>query len=516
MAKIDTIKIHPAIGIARLGNSPRGFFVGPERPGVYTPARRGYRDSQGRIKHQAARFRLFGYDKDGTLIGEITSQNANITWTVNLANKKAEWIKFQGRQSITDQVLRRNPTVTDRNSLIISPGPRSLNGPSKSASFDTGTFLRTPVHLGDIRTDNYGRLLVLGGFGKSGSPTNQPLEEFANNDGWYDDVSDGPVTAIIKLNDSGQIIRAVGAWVICAAPKFAPPIENVITLYDTLLQVAVDKLGLQLPSQPSFTNDIYPLLQRAINLKWVSGMVAHPTAHEPEEEAEHVEPHGGVEGPGHSTLPAVIPPPGLAEDRETIFLKLRDPSLPGEQPSGESDMPMIHSDFYPAESNQPLTRIQYGNLEKWKDGNFINDWTGPQVPSKLITPAGLDRAALESCVGGAFYPGFEAGWMLRDTYEYSEPFRLNPTNLSPGDVTKQMAVPWQADFIECGQEGELAWWPAQRPDEVFPEAGGPQSAWTRDLVDSKEDMVEHWHRLGFIVKKEMMGDAMYVETERDA
>jgi len=32
MAAIKTIKIYPAIGIARLGNSPTGFFIGPERP----------------------------------------------------------------------------------------------------------------------------------------------------------------------------------------------------------------------------------------------------------------------------------------------------------------------------------------------------------------------------------------------------------------------------------------------------------------------------------------------------
>src|SRR6202045_1908305 len=38
------------------------------------------------------------------------------------------------------------------------------------------------------------------------------------------------------------------AWVICPPPKFAPPIGTIITLYDTLLQVAVDKLGLQFPA----------------------------------------------------------------------------------------------------------------------------------------------------------------------------------------------------------------------------------------------------------------------------
>lgn len=510
MAKIETIKVHPAIGIARLGNSPTEFFIGPEKPGVHNRPTGGYRDAQGRIKRQAARFRLFGYDKNGKLVREITSKDGTITWTVSLANKKAEWIKFQGRKSITNQNLRRNPGVADRNSLIINPGPRSLNGPNQAASFDTGTFLGTPAPLGDMRTRKQGRLLVLGGFGKSSSPTNILISDFANNDGWHDDVSDGPVTATVKFKNNGEIVNAVGAWVICAAPKFAPAIAHVITLYDTLLQVAVDKLGLKLPAKPSFTKDIYPLLQRAIKMRWVSGMVAHPMAHADEQEPMH-ERHGDVPGPAHSTLSAVIPPPGSASARAAIFARLRDPALPGAQSAAESDMPMIHSDFYPADSNQPLTRIQYDMMKKWKNGNFINDWSRPPAASQLITPAGLDRSALESCVGGAFYPGIEAGWLLRDTYKYSEPFRLEPTNLKPGDVTKQMAVPWQADFTDCAQEGELAWWPAQRPDEVFPESGGPQAAWTRGLVASMADMVQKWDRLGFIVKK----GGRYVETERD-
>jgi len=203
MAKIATIKIHPAIGIARVGNSPTEYFVGPEKPGVHTPPPGGYRDAQGRIKRQAARFRLFGYDTKGKLIGEVTAKDADITWKVSLANKKAEWIKFQGRKSITNTSLRRNPTVTDRNSLIINPAPRSLSGSNQAASFDTGKFLGVSVPLGDMRTEKDGRLLVLGGFGKSASPAHMLLSEFANNDGWYDDVSDGPVTASVKFKNGG-------------------------------------------------------------------------------------------------------------------------------------------------------------------------------------------------------------------------------------------------------------------------------------------------------------------------
>ncbi len=488
MAKITTIKIHPGIGVARLGNSPTEFFIGPEKPQVHVRPSGGYRDKQGRIKRQAAGFRLFGYDKNGKLVKEITSADATtIEWTVHLVNSKAAWKQFDGLKPNTPL---RNAGVADRKSLVIDPGPRSVSGANKSASFDTGKFLGTIVPLGDIRSDSKARLLVLGGFGNSGSPTNAPLGTFANNNGWHDDVSDGPVGATVTLKGSGKI-QAMGAWVIVGPPKFAPPLENIITLYDVLFELAVEKLGLKLPAKPSFTKDIYPLLQRAIAMQWVSGMIT----------SQHA----------HATLSAVIPPPASKSARLAIFNKLRDPSLLPTQSSGDSDMPMIHSDFYPLEVNQPLTRTQYGAMKKWKDGDFINDWSGAPVPSRLLTPGGLDRAALESCVGGAFYPGIEASWMLRDVYPFSEPFRLDPTSLQPGDVTKQMALPWQADFNDCAQEGELAWWPAQRPDDVFPESGGPQVPWTRGIVNSMADMVQKWHRLGFVVKK----GAKYVETERN-
>ena len=100
--------------------------------------------------------------------------------------------------------------------------------------------------------------------------------------------------------------------------------------------------------------------------------------------------------------------------------------------------------------------------------------------------------------------------MLRDIYKFSDAFRLNQTGLEAGDVTKQMALPWQTDFYDCTKDGELGWWPAQRPDDVFPEIGGPQVSWIRGIVKSKSGMVKNWHRLGIIVKK----GKRYVETER--
>src|SRR5439155_17370587 len=181
-------------------------------------------------------------------------------------------------------------------------------------------------------------------------------------------------------------------------------------LYDVLLQVGANKLGLKLRMKPSFTKDIYPLLQRAINTKWVSAMVANPQAHERDHASMHEDDAHSSAAPAHATFKTVIPPPGTAAARKSIFNKLRNPALLYNQDSGESDMPMIWSDYYLNGKNEPLTKIQYGYMKKWKNGNFINDWHGTPKPPSQITPAGLDRAALESCVGAAVYPGIEAGW----------------------------------------------------------------------------------------------------------
>src|SRR5579872_4046927 len=289
-----TFKIFPSIGIARLGNcpddSPSGFYVGPEIPGsIIVP--NGYKDAQGRVRRQAARFRIFGWE-DGTFMGEVTASSATITWTVELANKKAAFNRFEGVGHTTGPL--RNASVANRGSLMITPGPRTI-GAGGQAFFDTGQFLGSPVPLGEIQTDSAGRLLVLGGFGSSGSPIGAPLTTFANNDGWHDDVSDGPVTATVAF--AGKTYQASGAWVICPPPRFAPPIAHGIDLYATLLQAMVDRYGYQPPTTPSFTNDVYPILLGQILTQWVSSKLPNSF---------------------YASLRAVIPPPATLALRDAV------------------------------------------------------------------------------------------------------------------------------------------------------------------------------------------------------
>lgn len=465
MAIVD-VKVHPAIGIARLGDSPDDFFIGPEKVWEVVEPEDGFKDAQCRIKRQAARFRLYAHHDDGT-VEELTAANADIQWTVHLANKKATHAANAGSNA----------------DLTIDPGAHTLNGPTQRQVFDTGTVIldgaTVTVPLGEARTDTDGRLLVLGGFGNSASPTNKPLNAFPRSEGWHDDVSDGPVTAHVKVHATGDEYDAVPAWVIAAPPKFAPGLMTPVTLYDRIFEMAREQTWVAGPATPSYTNDVYPILQRARDIHAVRGDAV------------------GLHTWADPTYDATL--------RSRIFGRL---SPPGGGGGPSQDMPDL--------TNSPLTTTQYAIMQAWKDGNFDQDWVAPPQPAAEVTPDGLGRAALMNCVGAAFDPGIEAGGdvdggavqPIIDPANYvgaADPMRLNAGALSPGDITQWMSLPWQYDFYLCSDP----WWPVARPDEVVREGMAGQS-WTGTTVTSSPDMVSKWSTLGFVVKQG--GD--FVEVER--
>ncbi|MET0146768.1 MAG: LodA/GoxA family CTQ-dependent oxidase [Ilumatobacteraceae bacterium] len=441
---ITEVKIHPAIGIARVGNSPTEFFIGPERRWDRAAPQGGYKDLQCRVKRQAARFRVFAYHDNGPPT-EITAADGDISWTVHLANRKATAAGNVGPPA----------------DFIIDPGTRTLDGPDQQALFDTGTITLpaapvTTVPLGEIRTDDDGRLLVLGGFGHSASPLGVPLNGF--NPGWYDDTSDGPVTATVTIG--ADTFVATGAWVVVAPPKFAPPVDNVVSLWDMLFNQFVVQGTLTAPATPSYTNDIYPILNAANDAAGVR-----------ETAAGH---HGFVH-------PVTDPAARLA-----IFNELK--------PIGS--MPPLQ--------NVGLTLTQRQMMELWKDGMFIDDWAGAPVPAATVTPDELDRAGLENAVGGSFDPGVEVNPMSVLAH-FVAPFRLvESANVPAGQFTRNLMVPWQFDFYHCGND----WWPVPRPNQVM--RAGAYAQWALPGVSSGSDMVQKWHTLGFVIRQ----GADLVEVDR--
>ena len=92
----------------------------PQPPGFY-------RDGEGRLKRQAARFRIYGMNMRGEIVRELTGESgAKVTWTVQLANTKAAWYGFQIALDIPEAPSAppstlRNPAVADRTKLAITP-----------------------------------------------------------------------------------------------------------------------------------------------------------------------------------------------------------------------------------------------------------------------------------------------------------------------------------------------------------------------------------------------------------
>ena len=283
MSDITTIKIFPSIGIMRLGNSPE-YFVGPEIPGVRTPPPGGYKDAFCRIKRQAARFRLYGYDKDKKLVKdpatgkplEINMNNAAVTWRVHLANKKASWVNYY-KPGFATTGDRNSDYIGTRSDLEINAGLVPLSGKNQVAKFDKGEFVRpvggkftfVKVSLGEMRTDEDGRLLVLGGAGRSEAwPGYEQLTNSYDSPGWFDDVSDGPVTATVTID--GTEIPVDPAWVICGPPDYAPSLDTVTTLYDALYQTMRTRGLIVDPPKKSFVKHIYPTLKRVLDHRRLS------------------------------------------------------------------------------------------------------------------------------------------------------------------------------------------------------------------------------------------------------
>ena len=513
-AHVVRAAIHPAIGVARVGNSAEGFYVGPQL--VDPPPRPVgfYRDATGALKREAAQFRLYGYNAAGEVVRELTPDWADIVWTAHVANRKAAWYQWQIAMDIpeaADTVLpRRNAKVTARDTLVIDPGPQSISGRDAAPLTCVGQFTGVPVKLGELRTDADGRLLFLGGHGVSASPTNAPIfiegddNSFINADGWYDDTCDGPISAAVTIE--GRAIPVESAWVVSAPPNYAPQLKAERTLYDVLFDLFVQAGWMQAPAAISFARDVYPILQRLSGLQWVNQGFATQFGHNGRFD---------FEDPALVERLSTLPPAGAydpnAELRQQIFNSFRPPDPPD---GNQLPWPWLYGDAMevPAgkspRQNATISQTQYDILQRWRDGDFLADGgrerESPPASIKDLSldeqPAMLDRAALEFCLADAFHPGCELTWPMRHLTMYRAPFRirtrppgeterdygptLNQAQIlsrqgplyaqGPGDLNRWMGLPWQADtaFCRSGYDPQYdpfapTFWPAHVPNQVL-------------------------------------------------
>lgn len=511
--KIVRASIHPAIGVARLGNSA-DFFLGPQVLEPHAPPLGFYRDAKGALKRQAVQFRLYGYNAGGEVVREITAGMADIRWGVHLANRKAAWYKWAIALDVpeagTTQVPARNPeadTADARARLVIDAGLQQVAGKGAGPVVCTGQFQDVPVCLGQVSTDDEGRLVVLPGRGVSASPSGSPIfvegpNAFGNSDGWFDDVADGPVTAQVRID--GHDIEVEPAWVLSAPPNYAPAVKGVRTLYDLLQDLFISAGWRAKPTRTSFTHDVYPTLRRLADQQWVNQAYAVEFGHngvfdftDPViVERLHAKAASGTDDLNR-------------EYRRVVFNHFRPPEpadgnqLPWPWVYGDAmDIPAGRS----PRQNASISLVQYNALQAWAKGDFDDDWGKVASPARIDEvalaeqPGMLDRAALEFCLADAFHPGCEVTWPIRHLSIYSKPFRVRhgseppvdaPAGAAldqakalaetgplheqgPGTLTRWMAVPWQADTAWCRSaydqkydEFAPSFWPARVPNHVL-------------------------------------------------
>ncbi|SLN32396.1 L-lysine 6-oxidase [Roseovarius litorisediminis] len=504
---IVSAAIYPPIGVCRVGNSAEGFYIGPE---VTDPAPQEpgfYRDGKGRLKREAARFRVYGLNALGQPVKELTLDNADIRWHVRLENQKSAWYQFQLAMDIPEFAdapasLRRNASVSDRAALKITPEPKEISGVLKSGkkyAFADGKFMGSKVYLGELRTDEAGRLIVLGGHGVSASADGSPAVTFANNEGWHDDTSDGPVTAHVSYE--GQALRVDPAWVVCAPPNYAPLLKSVRTMWDLMRDVAVSAGMLTRPERPSFQNDIRPIFERMSGLQWVNQGFSAGFGHNAPFDFSKADMMASLADPS----------PARIETRRVLANNFRHFDVDGKSPV---PWPWLYGDAMnipPADTprqNATLSDLQLWAMDQWVMGNFEADYDPKaKVPHAIEDvpladqPDMLTRAAMEFCLADAFHPGCEMTWPMRQKGMYQSAFRLKhrkhdnpepsfgaqlgasdwglpdgPVNggQSPGSVTRWMAVPWQTDTASCRSGYTPAYdpylptfWPARVPNEVM-------------------------------------------------
>ncbi|MBO3698399.1 LodA/GoxA family CTQ-dependent oxidase [Roseivirga sp. E12] len=512
-------EIHPKLGVSRLGNSPEEFYLSPDKIGGLPIVcdrngnaktekgkpvlEREFKDSLGRVKRQAAKFRIF--KTTGRSKKEVTLSDKDvksIEWTAHIANKKPIWytfsellgdLEFGEENSYENQkVPFNNPDVVkpeERKKLIIDPGPRSISKPKEIVEFSrynipsnypNGSFPPLSAggsqidSLGELRMDNDGNLVAMGGFGNvTGSAQ---IDSFRGASGYWDDIADGYVTATIHLKD-GSTIDAEPSWLMVGSPKYAPELVNITTLYDTAYNVGIRHMnadkdiyrkeddnakqflniinkfrkslgekplnftplgGYQPDFKVNFDEHIKPILDRIDNYKWVADIPYLSSFVNPNfdlRDSSNANYENRMAFFNYFRVP--LPP----EDYTKLKKKrAKDLEKSGKQSSSEplivngpsqlfSEnglplMPLNSGDNSVTNSGpiykfETLSSTQYFFLFQWAVGKFSTNRLKPKALHEALTEADMGN-----CVGAPFSPGIETTWIVRNAPIYERPMMI--------------------------------------------------------------------------------------------
>ncbi len=312
-------RVHPGVGCARMGDSQKAYHLASEFPyflqeqfpklrfkpkprthprsffkksdgtedvvaasatgnpvtyNIYdtTPAfQNKFKEAEGIIFPQAARFRVFAYvygaadsqwPTDGVF--EVTTAIADITWKVNIANKKTK--------KTTAPALDPHPnmTTTDLDTTDLNTNDATLLCKRIRPVAGLPNLAYVFLERDDRdETKVTGRLHVIGNEGELQGST-APTSLWS--DDWYDSAGDGFVQAIVRPKNGGADLRALlgitsaselkyldygvaapqpgttadinamPGWVVMALPDYVPDMGHFVSLWDVAMSRAIERI----------------------------------------------------------------------------------------------------------------------------------------------------------------------------------------------------------------------------------------------------------------------------------
>lgn len=523
-------RIHPSVGVARMGNSETTYFLTAEKPlQPFNPVQKiipaapplldidekgttgSVRDITGKLCKQGARFRVFcyAYEKSAgkpssMFVWECKATEYDIEWEVKVANHKASNDTGMGspiglrKENNPDTIVLSSKVITDRNAKPFTGKPLGR------------------LQLGSCFMDKHGRLIVLGSNGKHqnfpGSSNPPPRILPPENDetlfwsGWEDDAADGPISVKVtpkvgskkadEINNA-QTSDAVGAWVVISMPDYGADVRATTTLYDIGINHAYDRSTPKNRPDRKYLKTYFQQIIPLLHAQYAVGYTLRS-------HRGHIPAYSPFNLPASpsSTInvwmrlakkTADIKPENIWKMYSHSELQ----SLPSPTPVGRYQPSISATKSMPNLDFTSITEIQRDALNDWESGTyeFGNSWL-EKFNFEYLIPYQLDRAHMESMSGGSFYPGIEVSRMAHwpNTWEgrkgccnahfdvritnkvNAETGKLIPVLPVPpkvvhekaaaGYLTQDLANPWHADFIACS----LQYWPHSRPIEVLENA----------------------------------------------
>lgn len=265
-ANVKYLKIHPAIGVARLANNSDFFEFFEAKSRNFSPAEDfmsvgGANDldsGKPRIKKQAVQFKIFAYDDSNNLLGEVKDviPGARISWSASVGNRKL--YNYSSRAGGTPiKPVTAQGTASNPGDIV------ALTGESP---WDAGT----PVNLGFIHGTG---LFVPAHGGVTRKSATSPIDVYPANQGGQletsDTTCDGTISAEIFDEAGNKVdVPIIAAWIVSA------PAQHCLTLTPARAQEMADNFG---SFKPANNNKNTGWVESTKTLLGISGDIDDPT-----------------------------------------------------------------------------------------------------------------------------------------------------------------------------------------------------------------------------------------------